>query len=100
MFDSVRNLAPSLLAADGSAALRVTREAFSHELCRRFKRAIVSTSANFSGEAAPACFEDINPDLLALADYVVRSRRDEKAPARPSSVVKLGADGTVKILRE
>ena len=100
VFDRVRNLAPSLLAADGSAALRVTREAFSHELCRRFKRAVVSTSANFSGEASPACFDDINPDLLALADYVVRSRRDEKAPARPSSVVKLGADGTVKILRE
>ena len=100
VFDCVRNLAPSLLAADGSAALRVTREAFSHELCRRFKRAVVSTSANFSGEASPACFDDINPDLLALADYVVRSRRDEKAPARPSSVVKLGADGTVKILRE
>ena len=51
-------------------------------------------------QASPACFDDINPDLLALADYVVRSRRDEKAPARPSSVVKLGADGTVKILRE
>lgn len=100
VFDCVRNLAPSLLAADGSAALRVTREPFSRELCRRFKRAVVSTSANFSGEASPACFDDINPDLLALADYVVRSRRDEKAPARPSSVVKLGADGTVKILRE
>ena len=100
VFDRVRNLAPSLLAADGSAALRVTREAFSRELCRRFKRAVVSTSANFSGEASPACFDDINPDLLALADYVVRARRDEKAPARPSSVVKLGADGTVKILRE
>lgn len=100
VFDRVRNLAPSLLAADGSAALRVTREPFSRELCRRFKRAVVSTSANFSGEASPACFDDINLDLLALADYVVRSRRDEKAPARPSSVVKLGADGTVKILRE
>ena len=100
VFDRVRNLAPSLLAADGSAALRVTREPFSRELCRRFKRAVVSTSANFSGEVSPACFDDINPDLLALADYVVRSRRDEKAPARPSSVVKLGADGTVKILRE
>ncbi|MFW5581496.1 MAG: L-threonylcarbamoyladenylate synthase [Bacteroidales bacterium] len=100
VFDRVRNLAPSLLAADGSAALRVTRETFSRELCRRFKRAVVSTSANFSGEASPACFDDINPDLLALADYVVRSRRDEKAPARPSSVVKLGADGTGKILRE
>ena len=100
IYDGAQFLAPNLMAEDGSAALRVTNEPFSHELCRRFKRAVVSTSANFSGEASPACFDDINPDLLALVDYVVRSRRDEKAPARPSSVVKLGADGTVKILRE
>ena len=53
IYDGARNLAPNLIAADGSVALRITREPFSRELCRRFRKAIVSTSANISGAPAP-----------------------------------------------
>ena len=99
IYDDVSGIAPSLLADDGSAGIRITQEAFSRELCRRFGKPIVSTSANFSGEPAPPCFDDINPDLLARADYVCTSRRNAKA-ARASAVIKIGRGGEVKVIRK
>lgn len=50
ILDGARNLAPNLTAEDGSIGMRVTREEFSRQLCYRFQKAIVSTSANISGE--------------------------------------------------
>ncbi len=100
ILDGARHLAPNLLANDGSAALRVTRESFSQELCRRMRRAVVSTSANVSGAPSPHCFADIAPEILAAADYVCTSRRDERTCPPASSIVKLGTDGLVKVIRE
>lgn len=100
VYDGARNLAPNLLAADGSAGIRITREAFSRELCFRFRRAVVSTSANVSGRPAPSCFADIEPELLRAADYVCTSRRDEPPVGRASSVIKLGAHGEVAVIRQ
>lgn len=99
IYDNARNLAPNLVAADGSVAIRITTEAFSRELCRRFKRAVVSTSANISGEPAPKTFADISPGILSAVDYVCTSRRAETAPHAPSGIIKLGATGEVKVIR-
>ena len=77
IFDHARNLAPNLLAEDGSAGIRITKEEFSKNLCMRMKRAIVSTSANISGEPSPKCFADISPEILQAVDYVCTSRRNE-----------------------
>lgn len=99
IYDGARNLAPNLIAADGSVALRITREPFSRELCRRFCKAIVSTSANISGAPAPKTFADISEDILSGADYVCSSRREEDIPHVPSSIIKLGAGGEVKVIR-
>lgn len=100
IYDGARHLAPNLLAEDGSVAIRLTREAFSRELCLRFHRPIVSTSANLSGEPSPATFNDISEDIKQAVDYVCTSRRDDRTPARPSSIIKLAANGEVKIIRE
>ncbi len=99
VYDRGRNLAPELLAADGSVGIRVTRERFSRCLCNAMRRPVVSTSANVSGNPTPVFFKDIDPEIINAVDYVVRSRRDENTPRQPSSVIKLGNDGTVKILR-
>ena len=80
--------------------IRVTREAFSRRLCRAFRRPIVSTSANISGEPAAAVFDDISPEIKGAVDYIVETRRDDTSRATPSSVIKLSDDGTVKILRK
>ena len=100
IYDGARNLASNLIAADGSVGIRVTREEFSRALCARFRKAIVSTSANISGEPAAATFADINPELLEAVDYVVGCCREETGAAKPSSIVKLGAHGEIKVIRQ
>lgn len=100
VYSQARNLAPNLLAEDGSVAIRVTRESFSQALCRKFRKAIVSTSANVSGTPAPACFAQIDDDIKAAVDYIVEARRDDTTESQPSSIIKLGAGGLVKIIRE
>lgn len=100
VYDHGLGLAPELLAGDGSVGIRVTREEFSRRLCRAFRRPIVSTSANISGEPAPATFAGISPEIRSAVDYIVEARRDDASRATPSSVIKLSDDGTVKILRK
>lgn len=100
ILDNAVNLAPNLIADDGSIGMRITNEAFSHELCYRFQKPIVSTSANFSGLPPAQNFCDIDPELLAAVDYVCESRRGEKKPHKPSSIIKLGADGEVSVIRK
>ena len=93
ILDGAVNLAPSLIAEDGSVGLRVTREAISHELCYRFQKAVVSTSANISGQPAAAIFSEIDPAVIAGVDYVMRSRQNDTKPTRPSQIMRLKADG-------
>ena len=93
------NLAPNLIAEDGTIAMRITHEAFSKELCYRFQKPIVSTSANLSGHPAPANFAAIEPEIVHGVDYVVKYRQDDKRPAQPSNVILLATDGTFKIIR-
>ncbi len=94
-------LAPELVADDGSVAVRITGEAVSSAICRGMRRPLVSTSANISGAPAPKCFADIAPEILSAVDYVCLSRRDETpdAAASPSSIIRLGSGGLVKIIR-
>ena len=100
VYDTVRNLAPNLLAEDGSVGIRITQEPFSRELCVRFRRAIVSTSANVSGEPSAACFDAISDEIKEAVDYICTSRRNERKPASASAIIKLSFDGTVQIIRQ
>ena len=100
ILDGAVNLAPNLIAEDGSIGIRVTKEAFSRELCYRFQKAIVSTSANVSGEPAAQNYCDISQEILDGVDYVCQSRRQEHKPHTPSSIIKLAADGEVTIIRK
>lgn len=100
VFDDGRNVVPDILGTDGSLGIRVTKEAFSKELCFRMGRAVVSTSANMSGRPAPKCFEDIEPEILNSVDYVCFAQRDKRPDATASSILKLGKDGEVKVIRQ
>lgn len=100
ILDGAVNLAPNLIAEDGSIGIRITKEPFSHELCYRFQKAIVSTSANVSGEPAAQNYRDISQEILDGVDYVCESRRQEHKPHTPSSIIKLAADGEVKVIRK
>jgi len=100
ILDGAVNLASNLIADDGSIALRITNEPFSKELCYRFQKALVSTSANISGEPAAQNYQDIAPQLLEAVDYVCWSRRQEHKPHTPSSIIRLRPNGEVTIIRK
>ena len=100
VLDGAINLAENLIAEDGSIGIRITNEPFSKELCFRFQKAIVSTSANISGEPAAQNYCDIDPRILEAVDYVCWSRRQEHKPHMPSSIIKLKENGEVTIIRK
>ena len=100
VLDNAVNLAPNLIADDGSIAMRITKEPFSKELCYRYQKAIVSTSANISGEPAAQNFCDISEEIINAVDYVCWTRRQEHKPHTPSSIIKLTANGEVTIIRK
>lgn len=99
IYSGARNLAPNLLAEDGSVGIRVTGEEFSHRLCQQFRKAIVSTSANISGHPSPHNFSEISEDIKSAVDYIVGYRQEEKSNPKPSSIIKLGAGGVIQIIR-
>lgn len=99
IYPGARNLAPNLLAEDGSVGIRLTKERFSKSLCERFRKAVVSTSANVSGAPSPKNFAEISPEIIQGVDYVVNYRQDEQTAATPSSIIKLGLSGQIQIIR-
>ena len=100
ILDGAINLAENLIAEDGSLGIRITNEPFSKELCFRFQKAIVSTSANISGEPAAQNYCDIDQRIIDAVDYVCWSRRQEHKPHTPSSIIKLKENGEVTIIRK
>ncbi len=100
IYDGAKNLAKNLVADDGSIGIRFTTEAFSSDLIRRFKKPIVSTSANISGKPSPACFVEISQEIIDAVDYVVKYRQNDIQKAVQSSIMKLGRGGEIKIIRE
>ena len=99
IYDGAKNLAKNLIAEDGSIGIRITQEAYSSDLIRRFKRPVVSTSANISGKPSPACFDEIDQQIIDAVDYVVKYRQDDMQKAVPSGIIKLGSGGEIKIIR-
>lgn len=100
IYPNARHMAQNLIAEDGSIGIRITHEPFSKALCEQLRHPLVSTSANISGQPAAHCFAEIDEVILNGADYVCRFRRDDDTPYEPSTIIKIGADGTFKIIRE
>lgn len=99
VFEGAYNVANQLLGENDSLGIRVSHEVFSQQLCARFGKPIVSTSANLSGEPSPATFADISPEILNGVDYVVNYRRDDTSPHQASNIILLRSDGTFKLIR-
>lgn len=100
IYQNAKNLASNLVALDGSIGIRFTKEEFTSQLLQRFRRPIVSTSANISGEKAPVFFDEISEEIKRQVDYIVQYRQDDRVPARPSSIIKLGPGGQIDIIRK
>jgi len=100
IFPGAKNLAQNLLTNEKTIGIRVTSEAFTKKLIQRFKKPIVSTSANISGKPHAANFSQIDEVIKNRVDYVVNYRQDEMTESVPSSIIKLGVSGEVKVIRE
>ena len=99
IYPNARNLAPNLVAEDGSIGIRITGEPFSKALCEQLRHPIVSTSANISGHPTAHFYHEIEEAILNGADYVCQFRRNDDCPHEPSSIIKINNDGSFKIIR-
>ena len=99
IYENAIGLASNLLAEDGSVGIRICADEFCKHLIKRFRKPIVSTSANVSGFPPPKVFSDIDIAVKEGVDYVVHYRQDDMTPVEPSAVVKCGKDGRFTILR-
>lgn len=99
IYPQAKNLATNLISDDGSVGIRITSEKFSKQLCAAFRRPIVSTSANISGEPSPECFAEISDIVKDQMDYIVQYRQDDTQKKQASSIIKLKKNGTFVILR-
>ena len=99
VFDDAHNLAENLIAKDGTIGIRIPDDDFCYGLTRKFNGAVVSTSANISGESTPKSFKEITPAILKGVDYVV-NLQNEKIYSNPPAIIKLSNRGIVEVIRK
>jgi L-threonylcarbamoyladenylate synthase len=99
IYDGAMALAQNLISADGTIAIRLVNDDFCRHLIKRFRKPLVSTSANISGEPAPAFYPGVDQRIICGVDYVVQHRRDDLTPREPSAIIKWNADGTATVIR-
>jgi L-threonylcarbamoyladenylate synthase len=100
IYPDARMLAENVIAADGSVGIRIVNDEFCKKLIQKFTKPIVSTSANISGEPAPALFNDITIDIMNKVDYIVNLRQKEVNNIKPSTIIKIALNGEFKIIRK
>lgn len=93
-------LARNTVAEDGSVGIRIPHMEFCIKLVRRLGRPLVSTSANISGEPAPGNFSEIADAVRKSVDYIVDSSLESGATGQSSSIIKVGMDSTISIIRK
>lgn len=99
IYENAINLADNVINADGSVAIRVTTDPFCKALIKRFRKPIVSTSANVSGEPTAPLYRNISPIIKNACDYVVNYRQDDETIHAPSRIIKVDDEGNVTVIR-
>lgn len=99
VYDGALGFADNLVGKDGSIAIRICSDEFCRHLIKRFRKPIVSTSANISGMPFPKTFKEIDVEIKQGVDYVVKYRQHHESPAGPSSLIKWN-QGKITVLRE
>lgn len=99
IYDGAIGLAENVINKDGTVAIRITKDAFCNHLIKRFKKPIVSTSANLSGSVSPVIFSAISAEIKNGVDYIVQHRQDDLSAAAPSAIIRWNKDGTPSIIR-
>lgn len=100
IFSNAKNLAPNVINADGSVGIRVVKHDFCTPLLQRFRKPIVSTSANLSGKPSPKYFDDLDPEIIDAVDYVVDFEQENRSNKKPSTIMKLSPGGQFEFIRK
>lgn len=100
IYPEAKNLANNLIAEDGSIGIRITKEEFANSLLQKFRKPIVSTSANISGEKSPSFFDEITDEIKNSVDYIVKYRQSDRTIKKASSIIKLGKKNEIEIIRK
>lgn len=100
IYPGAKNLAFNLVARDGSIGIRITNEVFTQQLIQRFRKPIVSTSANISAQKTPQNFAEISEEIKKSVDYIVSFRQDDLTRSNPSGIIKVGIGGQIEIIRK
>jgi L-threonylcarbamoyladenylate synthase len=100
IYSGAKNLAPNAIAKDGSIGIRVVKHDFCEQLLQRFRKPLISTSANISGEASPACFDEISDEIKTGVDYVVNLEQHDRSKRKASTIMKLETDGLFSFIRK
>jgi L-threonylcarbamoyladenylate synthase len=99
IYPDAQNLPENLIGKDDSIAIRLVRNDFCRNLIHEFRKPIVSSSANISGENSPLIFKDIPKEILDSVDYVVNLYQDQIQKLRPSTIIKLFENCEFQIIR-
>jgi L-threonylcarbamoyladenylate synthase len=100
IYPAGRNLAPNLLSPDGAIGIRITSDPFCSELIQRYRKPLVSTSANIAGQPAPAIFREISAEIKSIVDYTVTWRQDDHTKRKPSGILKVKLNGEIEVIRK
>lgn len=99
IYPGARNLAPNVPARDGSVGIRIPNDPLCQQLVRALGKPLTSTSANLSGSPNPVSFSKISPEIRRAVDFIVPDYQARVRMARPSTIIRIGKDGTMEIIR-
>jgi L-threonylcarbamoyladenylate synthase len=100
IYPAGRNLAGNLLSPEGSIGIRITSDPFCRELIRRYRKPLVSTSANLAGQSSPAIFSEISSEIKSMVDYTVVWRQNDHSKRKPSGILKVKLNGEIEVIRK
>ncbi|PKR80509.1 threonylcarbamoyl-AMP synthase [Brumimicrobium salinarum] len=98
IYDQPKQLPKTVLAEDGSVAIRVTEDLNCKKLIQGMRKPLVSTSANISGSTSPNSFAEIHDNIKDQVDLILNTRMDEKMMT-PSDIIKVSNNQGVKVIR-
>lgn len=100
IYDDPKGLPNELLAEDGSIGIRLVDDLYLKKIITKLNKPLVSTSANFSGEKSPMKYADISDEIVQAVDFVSEENHDKVSEYSGSSVIRIWADGRIKVIRE
>jgi L-threonylcarbamoyladenylate synthase len=100
IYDHVIGIPSYLRAENGSAAIRIVRDAYCSALIEKLGRPITSTSANLTGQPFPKFFGEIQSDVMQYVDLIASYRREDRTIREPSVIIKCAVNREFEFVRE